>query len=267
MRSQLGACSADGTAGPSPIAGSSRPSPIAGLAWLTFLFHSFSAGMSLRALKLHSSFAAILWRLLPTSPSFGSLAGKGLTTWLLLSLLAGCTSMTPKDTAKPEIAPQEEEPQLDNWRMQGKLSIRHEGKSRNVSLDWQQTDDQSRIILRGPLGGQQAAIKADSTGIVVDLGDGPVRYPLDASTPSNDKDLKMTNTFQVNLIHDLPWNNLRYWVLGLTGPEGQPLPSSFNTGQWQVATLRLNHEGCPELMTFTHPSLTLRLKIKSLDLI
>ena len=169
--------------------------------------------------------------------------------WLLLTLLlAGCVSLTPD--GQPEAMPNAIQ-SADHWRMKGKLAIRHEGKSRTVSLDWQQSNDQSRILLKGPLGAELAEIKADPTGIEIDLGDGPEPY---------------ANTYpRAHPMSDLPWGNLSYWVRGLTGPENQLLPDAFNTGQWQVATLRRNAQGQPTLMTFTHPDISLRLKVKSLQ--
>lgn len=160
---------------------------------------------------------------------------------VLIFLVTGCSA--------PSIVQQ---PEDRYWHLEGKLSVRFEGKSRVVSLDWRQTGDSSDIQLTGPLGSGKVLLSVRDDEIWLDEGEGPQRVEPSQALTLTDSGL------------DLPWQDLSYWVRGLVGPSGQRLPESFEQGSWRISILRRSPDG-PELMTFEHPDIDLRLRVKSLS--
>ena len=160
-----------------------------------------------------------------------------LPTLALLTLLASCA--TPHDPADLD---------LMDWSLGGKLSIQEGGRSRVVTIDWQQSGDSSDIRLKGPLGIGDVHIRTIGNELVIDTGNSSQVYPLD-------QDLVIKgDSFR------LPWKRLAYWVQGLQGPGMTPIEGLFLQDDWSVSILDTDNSG-PVLIVLSHPEVRLRLKV------
>jgi outer membrane lipoprotein LolB len=91
------------------------------------------------------------------------------------------------------------------------------------SFDWAQDGATSRLDLRGPLGvGAVRLLVAPGTLSLAD-GSGQV---LDAELARAD--------LQARLGADLPWDQLRYWLLGVPAPGGGATVIEQDAAPWRV---------------------------------
>ncbi len=84
---------------------------------------------------------------------------------LLLVLLSGCSTLSGPglQEADPSVAARA---QISDWRLRGRVSLRHEGQGWHAGLDWEQHAGDFRLQLAGPLG-QGAVRLSGSAGQVV----------------------------------------------------------------------------------------------------
>ena len=117
--------------------------------------------------------------------------------------LAGCA--TPPRTAAPYVAP--DPAAFPSWVASGRMAVAAHGDGGSGSFEWRQVGDVSTLSLAGPLGaGAMSVTIAGEEPSVVD-GDGRTLGP------------EATREFlRRRLGTDLPWGELRYWMLGLPAP-------------------------------------------------
>jgi outer membrane lipoprotein LolB len=99
---------------------------------------------------------------------------------------------------------------LGQWVASGRIAIASGADGGSGSFDWVQDGETSRLDLRGPLGA--AALRLTMAPGVLSLTDGAGRT-LDEVAAEAD--------LRARLGADLPWDHLRFWMLGVPDP-GQP---------------------------------------------
>lgn len=120
--------------------------------------------------------------------------------------LAGCA--TPPSPPTPYVAP--DPAAFPSWVATGRMAVAAHGDGGSGSFEWRQVGDVSTLSLAGPLGaGAMRVTIAGEEPSLVDA-DGQALGP------------EATRDFlRRRLGTDLPWGELRYWMLGLPAP-GSP---------------------------------------------
>lgn len=133
--------------------------------------------------------------------------------------LAGCaaTPRAPAGGAVPDPGA------LRQWVASGRMAIAAGSEGGSGAFDWQQDDATTQIDLRGPLGA--GAVRLVVTPVSLSLLDGSGRV-LDAQAAHAD--------LQARLGADLPWNHLRYWMLGLAAPGEAAVVLDSEQAPWRV---------------------------------
>ena len=120
--------------------------------------------------------------------------------------LAGCA--TPPRPAAPYVAP--DPAAFPSWIASGRMAVAAHGDGGSGSFEWRQVGDVSTLSLAGPLGA--GAMRVTIAGEEPSVVDGDGR----ALDPEQTRDF-----LRRRLGTDLPWGELRYWMLGLPAP-GSP---------------------------------------------
>ena len=97
---------------------------------------------------------------------------------------------------------------LSHWKASGKLALRTQDKSESASLQWEQTDNVTQIVLSGPLGLSATSIESDQSSLTIEQGGQVQHYDISSGT--------------AHTTWDLPVQALPYWILGLPAP-GEPV--------------------------------------------
>ena len=128
---------------------------------------------------------------------------------------------------------------LDEWELAGRIAVRFEGESWSASLFWKQTGDEFEIRIIAPLAQGTALLTGDSN-----------RVNLKTSDNLEYSDNDVLQVMQQNLGWDIPVDSLKYWIRGITGPEGSPTIteideygrlSIINEDDWTVNFQRYDH--------------------------
>lgn len=172
--------------------------------------------------------------------------------WVLL-LLAGCAHQPVVQVARPA--------QVESaaFAMNGRISIRHQGKHDSAGLRWIHQAQTDEILLLNPLGQTAARIYRDGNRATLDNGD---KHYADRDVES----LMM----QV-LGWRLQLDGLHHWVLGLPA-EGDSLAERDENGRltvlrqegWEVRYLRYaetDARSLPQRMQLSRQDLQLQLLI------
>ena len=131
--------------------------------------------------------------------------------WPLVAALAlsGCAAppRLPEGGAAPDPAT------LQHWNATGRMAVKADHEGGSGAFVWSQLGATSQLDLRGPLGA--GAFRLTVGPGTISLADGAGRV-LDAEAARAE--------LQARLGADLPWDHLRYWMLGLAAPgEGASL--------------------------------------------
>ena len=132
--------------------------------------------------------------------------------------LAGCAAppRAPEGVTRPDAAV------LDQWSASGRMAIAAGTDGGSGSFDWVQDGTTSRLDLRGPLGA--GAVRLVVTPGTLSLADGSGRV-LDADVARAD--------LQARLGADLPWDHLRYWLLGVPAPGVEATVLDQDAAPWR----------------------------------
>ncbi len=155
---------------------------------------------------------------------------------------------------------------LRQWTVQGKLGIRTAEQSLSATLNWQQTQEDYRIQLAGPLG-QGKVIIDGKPGAIQLLQAG--QSPLLADDPEQ--------LLEQQLGWHLPINQAVFWIRGLPDPslaiETQQLTQGVLTqleqGGWQLQFSRYQlyeNKQLPGKILLQRPKLKITLILKSWQL-
>lgn len=133
--------------------------------------------------------------------------------------LAGCAAppRAPEGARSPDPAV------LSRWTASGRMAIAAGNDGGSASFDWAQDGTTSRLDLRGPLG--SGAMRLVVTAEALSLFDGSGRV-LDTDLASAD--------LRVRLGAELPWEQLRYWLLGLPAPGVEATVRDQNQVPWRT---------------------------------
>lgn len=190
----------------------------------------------------------------------------------LLALLAGCSSLFPRESLDGQGDPaawkahKQTLAGLDAWQITGKVGIRSQigGRSENGSatLFWLQRQDYYDIRLSGPLGRGAARL----TGR-------PGQVELEAANQGRFQAESAEALLQEHLGWQLPVTHLLWWVRGLPAPDSRSrlaLDASSRLAQleqdgWRVEYLRYaEHDGywLPERLKLHGPDIDITLVVK-----
>ena len=133
--------------------------------------------------------------------------------------LAGCAAppRAPEGVTRPDPAV------LNQWSASGRMAIAAGADGGSGSFDWVQDGTTSRLDLRGPLGA--GAVRLVVTPGTLSLADGSGRV-LDADVARAD--------LQARLGADLPWDHLRYWLLGVPAPGVDATVLDQDAAPWRL---------------------------------
>jgi len=126
-------------------------------------------------------------------------------TALVLAALGGC-AVAP--VAPPSFVPADPSAFVA-WTASGRLALAANGEGGSGSFTWQQQADATTVSLRGPLGAGAMQVTVDGDRLSVADGDG---HSLDTR--------QTRELLRERLGADLPWNSLRFWMLGIPSPDG-----------------------------------------------
>lgn len=125
-----------------------------------------------------------------------------LLTLLALAILTACASNPTTDVSHR--APTQAD--LLNWSLTGKIGITTASDRINANLDWQQTLDQYRVQLSGPLGQGRVTIDGDPSQITI-------TNKGETLTGSSAQSL-----LQQQLGWSVPVEHFSYWAKGVISP-------------------------------------------------
>jgi outer membrane lipoprotein LolB len=127
-------------------------------------------------------------------------------TLVVLATLGGCAAtpvVPPPSVAVGPSAP-------TDWTASGRLALAAHGEGGSGSFTWRQTGSTTTVSLRGPLGA--GATRVTSAGGTLSVLDSEGRRLDDTQTRA---------LLRERLGADLPWGDLRYWMLGVPAPGSQ----------------------------------------------
>jgi outer membrane lipoprotein LolB len=133
--------------------------------------------------------------------------------------LAGC-AVAPR---APESGASPDPNSLRQWTASGRMAIAAGTDGGSGSFTWMQDDAETRLDLRGPLG--TGAVRLVVTPGSLSLADG-AGQTLDAEAARAE--------LRSRLGADLPWNQLRYWMLGLPDPGEAAIVQETDSTPWRV---------------------------------
>jgi len=109
--------------------------------------------------------------------------------------------------------------EVSAWSLTGRASVKVGAEGWNMNLTWKQTGENYQIDLFGPLGMGRVKLIGQSGAVSLQRGSDDV---LNAADPES--------LMQQELGWSLPVNGMRYWVMGLAGPNSQSKPSLNRDG-------------------------------------
>lgn len=132
-----------------------------------------------------------------------------LAAWLVLAAALGGCAVAP--VAPPPVVPVDPAA-FPQWTASGRLALAANGEGGSGSFTWEQRNDATTLSIRGPLGAGAMQVLSDGQSLSVTDGEG--RRLDTAETQA---------LLRQRLGADLPWTDLRYWMLGVPSPRA---PSS-----------------------------------------
>lgn len=137
---------------------------------------------------------------------------------LAVLALAGCA--TAPRAPQGELA---DPSALRDWTATGRMAIAAGEDGGNGSFSWTQRDATTRLELRGPLG---------AGGVQLMVGPGSMSL-TDAGGRQLDAEAARAE-LTTRLGADLPWQYLRYWMLGLAAPGEAATVEAGSAAPWRV---------------------------------
>ncbi len=130
----------------------------------------------------------------------------------MLSLLPGCTTVRPAETAQSARQSLYQQRlnrlrSLDNWTLQGRLAISAAEEGGSGYLSWIQASEASRMDFHGALGRGAWRLQASADGVELEFADGRL-YRADS----------IDDLVQSQVGWQVPVGRLLWWVRGLAAP-------------------------------------------------
>jgi len=127
--------------------------------------------------------------------------------WLVIAVALGGCAVAP--VAPPPALPADPDA-LQQWTASGRLALTANGEGGTGSFTWVQRSAATTLSIRGPLGAGALQVTSDGDSLAVTDGEG---RSLDAA--------QARELLRQRLGADLPFAELRYWMLGVPFP-GSP---------------------------------------------
>jgi len=151
---------------------------------------------------------------------------------LLITQLSGCASTTYQLTdGEQEAKDNQQQTELNQWQLTGKLGIKSDKKAQSINLLWQQQGKNYQLRLNGPIGFGAATISGDQQQAKIQQG---------SHTFTGSPDQLGLRLLRVPLSVDA----MSWWVKGLISPNHSPASdivlqddghlSSFQQNGWQL---------------------------------
>ena len=114
---------------------------------------------------------------------------------------------------------------LKNWEFTGRIALQNQLDSWSANIAWRHQPGIDQMTLSGPLGQGAVRIVLTADFILIDHGDGKIQHSANV-----DEFIMRQLGFQV------PFEALRYWVLGIASPHSsaEDLADGFSQFGWQV---------------------------------
>ena len=176
---------------------------------------------------------------------------------LCVLLLSGCSLFQPIEP--PSVPYSKTESlllyKLEQWSLDGRLSITGRNDSWTANLDWQHSADKEQINLSGPLGQGATRIQLSQGIVTIDKGDGK---------PQSSKQPETFIAQQLGM--DIPLQALRYWVIGLPSPNQDFVETAtgFKQAGWLIDYKQMqsiNGHTLPYKINVTNNQVKLKLVI------
>ena len=134
-------------------------------------------------------------------------------------LLGGCAPalQAPERGAGPAAAV------LQHWTASGRLALAADGEGGSGSFVWNQRAGVTELDIRGPLGAGALQIIATEDTLSV----------ADAAGRTLDPEAARAY-LQSRLGADVPWDRLRYWMLGVPSPDAPAEVMEADASPWRV---------------------------------
>lgn len=176
---------------------------------------------------------------------------------LLLLLLSGCAALPVPETAPDAVTPAT----VRDWKFTGRISLTRAEQGWHAGLDWENRSDHYRLQVTGPLGQGALRLSGDPAGVVLVDADARVHTARDA-----DALLAQVTGW------DIPVAGIRYWVRGLSAPDGsvrvtldpQGRLQQLEQSGWVVSYQRYRTIGgadWPAKLKLVHDDIAVRLVI------
>ncbi|MGD7035376.1 lipoprotein insertase outer membrane protein LolB [Methylotuvimicrobium buryatense] len=182
---------------------------------------------------------------------------KYLYGWLVLvlSVLTGCSALPVKDLAVYSESGRDGFYQLQEWSLDGRVSLTARSDSWAAAIEWRRADSDEMIRISGPFGQGAVNIHIADDYVDVDRGEGAVRY-YDWS----DEFITEQLGFYV------PLRSLRYWVVGLTDPNEsfENIGNGFIQDNWTIRYRKMQKTDrgvLPYKIDVSNPEVKLKLII------
>ena len=185
---------------------------------------------------------------------------------LLILSLGACTTMPAKQSAQNEPMPWKQRSQqlnsIEDWNIQGAMSIHTREQSSSASLTWKQSGDDYHIHLFGPMGAGH-----------IDITGSPKQVTLKTSSHKTVTADTPEALMQGQLGWHLPVTHLMFWIRGLPAPD-LPVHKHFDPYHhldtldqegWHIAYKRYTAVGDTDLPTkidMHNDELNVRIVIK-----
>lgn len=174
---------------------------------------------------------------------------------LVLSVLTGCSTSPIKDLAVYSGLGRDEFYQLQEWSLDGRVSLTSRSDSWAAAIEWRRADSDEMIRISGPFGQGAVNIHIADDYVDVDRGEGAVRY-YDWS----DEFITEQVGFYV------PLRSLRYWVVGLIDPNEsfENIGNGFIQDSWTIRYRKMQKTDrgvLPYKIDVSNPEVKLKLII------
>jgi outer membrane lipoprotein LolB len=157
---------------------------------------------------------------------------------------------------------------VDQWALQGRVAFRSPEQSGSARLSWQQRGGRYQLSVDGPLGVGGVRIEGDDAQVQVDSHGERHVYTAAPET-----------VLAATLGYELPVRALRYWVLGLSDPQGgravwgvvpgTAVPTLRQAGwtvRYESREARVAEVPLPTRLNLDRGDLSLRLLVEHWDL-
>jgi outer membrane lipoprotein LolB len=176
---------------------------------------------------------------------------------LVMAALGGC-AVAPVVT--PPLVPADPSAYA-SWTATGRLALAANGEGGSGSFTWAQRAAATTLSLRGPLGAGALQVVAEGEDLSV----------TDAEGRRLDNE-ETRALLRARLGADLPWADLRYWMLGVPAPDGpadvvdaaKPPLRVIDQGGWRIGYDAFNSAqgvSLPERFTATREGVKLKVMV------